>query len=89
MRHRTTVDHDTSAEGTTVHHRDVAAFLRLLIAATFVVALVLVGFDNRDDVRIGYVFGQAQAPIWLVVAGSAIAGMVIAWLVKHRRRHEH
>ena len=70
----------------TVHRRDMAAMLRLVVAASFVVALVLVGFDNRVKVRVGYVFGQAQAPVWLVVVGSAFAGMIIAWLVKHNRR---
>lgn len=86
MNDRTSRDdlgHDVAA---TVHRRDIAAMFRLLVAAAFVVALVLVGFDNRAKVRVGYVFGEAQAAVWLVVVGSALAGMIIAWLVKHNRR---
>lgn len=72
-----------------VHRRDMAAVIRFLVAAIVVAALVIVGLDNRDDVRIGYVFGDANAPVWTVLVASAIAGIVIGWLIKHRARPRH
>jgi uncharacterized integral membrane protein len=69
-----------------VHRHDAVVILRWVVAAAFVVALLLVGLDNRDKVRIGYVTGEAHAPIWIVVVGSAIAGMVIGLLLKRDRR---
>ncbi|MBI5087604.1 MAG: DUF1049 domain-containing protein, partial [Actinobacteria bacterium] len=39
------------------------------------------------DVRVGYVVGDAQAPIWIVLIAAAAAGVVIAWLAQHRSHH--
>ena len=78
--------HDAVVENAgAVHRRDLARLVRLLLAIGVVVALVLVGFDNRSKVRIGYVVGDAQAPVWVVVVGAALAGMVIAALAGRNR----
>lgn len=69
-----------------VHRRDMAQGLRLLVVAAIVVALVLVGLDNRSDVRVGYVFGDSSAPVWIVVVAAAAAGVVVGWLLRHRPR---
>ncbi len=69
-----------------VHRRDLAAVIRFLLAAIVVAALVIIGLDNRKNVRIGYVFGDANAPVWIVLVASALAGIVIGWLIKHRPR---
>jgi uncharacterized integral membrane protein len=79
-------DDDYSAQAASVHRHDAAAIIRLIVVAAFIVALVLVGLDNRDDVRIGYVIGDAQAPVWIVVVSSAVAGVIIGWLVRQHRR---
>ncbi len=68
-----------------VHRRDLARTVRFLLAIGVVVALVLVGLDNRSKARIGYVFGEAQAPVWVVIVGSAIAGMAAAALAGRNR----
>ena len=62
--------------------------MRLVVAAALVAAIVVVAFDNRDDVRLGYVFGDAEAPVWIVLVAAGIAGVMIGWLVKHRA-HRH
>jgi uncharacterized integral membrane protein len=59
--------------------------VRFVIAIAFAVALVLVGLDNRTNVRVGYVFGERQAPALVVVVIAAVVGMLIAALI--RRRH--
>ncbi len=83
------VTHDTevSDHAGAVHRHDVATVLRFLIAAAFVLALVLVGADNRDKVRIGYVTGHAQAPVWIVVVASALVGIIVSRLLGHRRHN--
>jgi uncharacterized integral membrane protein len=43
--------------------------------------------DNRRDVRLGYAFGDAQAPTWIVIVATAVVGAVIGWLVRHGPRH--
>jgi uncharacterized integral membrane protein len=68
--------------------RDAGRVVRLLVVAALVAAIVIVGFDNRDDVRLGYVFGDAEAPVWIVLVAAGIVGVIIGWLLRHRpRRH--
>ena len=70
-----------------VHRHDLARLFRFLLALALVVALVLVGIDNRSKVRVGYVIGHAQTPVWVVVVGAALAGMVVAAALAGRRHH--
>lgn len=77
---------DVVANAGAVHRRDLARLLRLVLALAFVAALVLVGFDNRAKVRVGYVFGDARAPVWIVLVAAALAGFVIASLVRRSHR---
>ena len=67
-----------------VHRRDAAMMIRWVFIVAIVVALVLVAMDNRDDVRVGYAVGDASAPIWTVIVISAVAGLIIGWLIRHR-----
>jgi uncharacterized integral membrane protein len=84
MNDRDVVDRHTGA----VHRRDAALVFRLIIIAAIIVALFLVAMDNRHDVRLGYVFDDAEAPTWIVIVAAAFAGMVIGWLIRHRPRRD-
>lgn len=77
---------DVGEHAGAVHRRDAGRLLRLLFIAAIVAAIVVVALDNRDDVRVGYAFGEAQAPIWIVILLATVAGMVIGWLIRHRPR---
>lgn len=70
-----------------VHRHDAATLLRWLFIAAIVAAIVVVAMDNRRDVRLGYAFGDAQAPTWIVIVATAVVGVVIGWLVRHGPRH--
>ena len=80
---RNDVEEHTAA----VHRRDAAKIFRWLIVAAIVVAIVVVARDNRRDTRVGYAFGDTQAPIWVVILVAGLAGMVVGWLIRHRPRH--
>ncbi|MCU1401269.1 MAG: hypothetical protein JWN62_4378 [Acidimicrobiales bacterium] len=67
-----------------VHRRDVGRIIRFILVAALVAVLVIVALDNRRDVRVGYAIGDADAPVWIVLVASAVAGIVIGWLVRHR-----
>lgn len=69
-----------------VHRRDLGRVFRLLVVAALIAAFVIVALDNRDDVRLGYVFGDVSAPAWLVIVGAGVIGMLIGWLIRHRPR---
>jgi hypothetical protein len=36
---------------------------------------------------LGYVFGDVEAPIWMALVAAAAAGIVVAWLMRHRPHH--
>jgi uncharacterized integral membrane protein len=66
---------------------DRSGIARWVIAALIVIAIVAVALDNREEISVGYVFGDASAPVWVILVAAGIAGIVIGWLVKHRPRH--
>ena len=70
-----------------VHRRDIARIIRLILILVLIVIFVAVAFDNRTDVRVGYVIGEALAPGWLVIVLSAVGGLVIGWLLRLRSRN--
>ncbi len=67
-----------------VHRRDAARVVRLVLVVALVVAIVLLALDNRDDARLGYVFGDAEAPTWTVIVAAAAIGAIAGWLMRHR-----
>jgi uncharacterized integral membrane protein len=78
---------DVGEHAGAVHRRDAAQLIRWILIAAILVALVLVARDNRGDVPIGYVIGDAEAPMWIVLIAAAVAGIVLGWLIRHRPRH--
>jgi uncharacterized integral membrane protein len=62
---------------------------RIVVAVVLVAVIAAVAIDNRDDTRIGYVFGDVNAPLFVVLIAAAIAGAIIGWLLMHRpHRHQ-
>jgi uncharacterized integral membrane protein len=78
---------DASVHAGAVHRRDAAQLIRWIFIAAIVVVLVVVAMDNRDDVPVGYAIGETSGPGWVVILASAVAGVVMGWLVRHRPRH--
>ena len=70
-----------------VHRRDASRIVQLVVVVALVAAFVAVALDNRADVRVGYAIGEALAPGWLVIAISALGGLIIGWLLRLRSRH--
>jgi uncharacterized integral membrane protein len=61
---------------------------RVVIGVLLLVVLVAVVVDNKDDTQVGYVFGDFEAPLFVVVIVAAIIGALVGWLILHRpRRH--
>jgi uncharacterized integral membrane protein len=69
-----------------VHRRDLARIVQLVVIVALVIAFVAVALDNRDEVRVGYAIGDAHAPVWMVIALSAVGGLIIGWLLRMRSR---
>lgn len=62
---------------------------RIVVAIVLIAVIAAVAIDNRDDTRIGYVFGDVNAPLFVLLIVTAIVGAAIGWLLLHRpHRHD-
>ena len=62
---------------------------RIIVAGILILVIVAVAIDNSDNTRIGYVFGAADAPLFVVLIVAAVVGALIGWLLLHRpHRHQ-
>jgi len=66
--------------------RDVGHTVRIVVIVALVVAIVAIAADNREQTKFGYVIGDADVAVWLLVLAAAVGGIVIGWLVRHRPR---
>jgi len=58
---------------------------RVLVWMVVLAALVVFGFLNTDRVKIDWIASHAQAPLWAVIGGSALAGVIVGSLLRPRR----
>jgi len=78
--------HDQQAP---VRHR-AGTTLRIVVGLVLLAAIVAFAVDNRDQVRVGWIVGDGQAPLVLVLLATALVGAVMGWLLLHRpARHRH
>jgi uncharacterized integral membrane protein len=62
---------------------------RVIGAVVLIAVIAAVAIDNRDDTRVGYVFGDTNAPLFVVLIAAAVVGAIIGWLLLHRpHRHD-
>jgi uncharacterized integral membrane protein len=56
--------------------------------AVVVLVVVVIAFvlDNTDDVRIGYIFGDADIPLIIALLAVFVAGIAVGWLSGRRGR---
>jgi uncharacterized integral membrane protein len=73
-------------------HRDTGTsrhWGRIALAVVLIVVIAAVVIDNSREVRIGYVFGDVRAPLFVLLLITAIVGALIGWLLLHRpHRHD-
>ena len=63
---------------------------RLVLGLVLLAVIVAFAVDNRDGVRIGWVVGDGEAPLVLVLLATALVGALMGWLLLHRpARHHH
>ena len=68
--------------------RSGARGLRVVVAVIVLVVLVALVVDNKDDTRVGYVLGDVETPLFVVIIAAAVLGALLGWVVAHwPRRH--
>jgi uncharacterized integral membrane protein len=58
--------------------------VRIVLGTIILAALVVFAIDNRRHIHVDYIVGSTDAPLWLVLAATAVAGALIGWLILHR-----
>lgn len=59
---------------------------RRVAAAVLVVVVVAFVLDNREEVPVGYVFGERSTPLIVVLVAVFLAGLAVGWLSGRRGR---
>lgn len=76
---------DDDTKGESHPARSVAETAKLVGVAVIALALVLFGVTNADDVPVDLLVTTKDLPLIVVILGSAVAGALIAALLRRRR----
>jgi uncharacterized integral membrane protein len=68
-----------------VRHIERRSAARAILAAVIVAGIVTFATINRHDVEVDFLVDAVDAALWIVIALSAAAGMVIGALLGWRR----
>ncbi len=76
-----------SSDDTTHAERRVRAgqTIRVIIWLVVAAAVVVFALVNTEKVSVDWVVDEAEAPLWAVIALSAVAGAIIGFLASPRR----
>lgn len=71
----------------TGHERSIRArqTIRIVVWVVVVAAVAVVAALNTQDVEVDWVVGDSTLPLWVVIALSALAGVVIGYVARWRR----
>jgi uncharacterized integral membrane protein len=74
-------DHETT------HERRIRAgqTVRVIVWLVVLAAVVVFALVNTDEVRVDWVFDDADGPLWVVIGASAVAGAIIGFFARPRR----
>lgn len=59
--------------------------IRVVAVFAILAVMVLFAFDNREDVSAGWVIGDGQAPLYVLLVGSWVLGLLVGQLTAWRR----
>ena len=62
--------------------------LHIVVWLIVLAAIVLFALVNTDKVNVDWVAQNSEAPLWMVIGISAVAGAIIGSLARVRRRLE-
>jgi uncharacterized integral membrane protein len=61
--------------------RDAGRTAKATLGVIILVLVVAFAVDNRENVHVGWVFGDVRAPLAVVIMGSLVVGALIGWLL--------
>jgi lipopolysaccharide assembly protein A len=58
---------------------------KMVVSAVLLVAVIAFVLDNTDKVQIGYVFGESDIPLIIVLLVVLVVGMFVGYVAGRRR----
>lgn len=59
--------------------------IRIVVWILAVAAIVIFAASNSQQVPVDWVFGDTELALWVVIAGSAVVGVIIGYVARWRR----
>ena len=76
------MDEEVSTHDRSVRTRQT---IRIVVWVVAIAAIVLFAASNTQQVAVDWVFGDSDIALWIVIAGSALIGVVIGYIARWRR----
>jgi uncharacterized integral membrane protein len=54
---------------------------KLIVAVAVLVLLLIFVLQNTDAVPVDFLFFEGDFPLWVVITGSALLGLIVGWSV--------
>jgi uncharacterized integral membrane protein len=77
-------DHDVTARDERAVRR--RQTIRIVVIVLLVAVIVAFAIDNSQEVEVGYVVDSTTWPLWTVIVGFSVVGLIVGYVAG--RRHE-
>ncbi len=61
---------------------------KLIIVAILVVIVVILALVNSQDIKVDFVVADITLPLFVVIVGSALVGLIVGYFIGRRERHD-
>ena len=61
---------------------------KMILAAILVVIVVILAIVNSQDIKVDFVVGDVTLPLFVVIVGSALIGLIIGYFIGRREKRD-
>jgi uncharacterized integral membrane protein len=61
---------------------------RMILVAILVVIVVILAIANSQDIKVDFVVADITLPLFVVIVGSAIVGLIVGYFLGRREKHD-
>jgi uncharacterized integral membrane protein len=61
---------------------------RMILVAILVVIIVILAIVNSQDIKVDFVVADITLPLFVVIVGSALVGLIVGYFLGRRERRD-
>ena len=61
---------------------------KMIVVAILVVIIVILAIANSQDIKVDFVVGDITLPLFVVIVGSALVGLIVGYFLGRRERRD-